>query len=244
MSGRVWLAVIAAHQLAAIIVHLLMSFQLGSASCFWCRLEASICTIINLLEMLHMFSLQTVFSGLYKRKSNPHKWHLSCVFVENIWYVLDKGINGLVKHYLTNRMHTRVKHKACCEYRLQEQFFKVHEMDLVSHNETKAVYMICILFKIAFFTICVFSFHLENRKQLSARARNQNCILLILDFTCIHMCVCVQNLPVGLFSLVTLLLLLDNGRWSCDTEMQLDEEPSPHWWSRVQREGARERERE
>lgn len=195
MSGRVWLAVIAAHQLAAIIVHLLMSFQLGSASCFWCRLEASICTIINLLEMLHMFSLQTVFSGLYKRKSNPYKWHLSCVFVENIWYVLDKGINGLVKHYLTNRMHTRVKHKACCEYRLQEQFFKVHEMDLVSHNETKAVYMIYILFKIAFFTICVFSFHLVNRKQLSARACNQNCMLLILDFTCIHMCVCVCTEP-------------------------------------------------
>ncbi len=56
--------------------------------------------------------------------------------------------------------------------------------------------------------------------------------------TCIHKC--GQNLPVGLFSSVRLLLLPNNDRWSCDTEMQLDEEPSPHWWSRVQRQRERE----
>lgn len=54
---------------------------------------------------------------------------------------------------------------------------------------------------------------------------------------------CVENLPVGLFSSVRLLLLPDNDRWSCDTEMQLDEEPSPLWSGvQKQREGESEHE--
>lgn len=51
----------------------------------------------------------------------------------------------------------------------------------------------------------------------------------------------VLNLPVGLFSSARLLLLPDSDRWSCDTKMQLDEEPSPHWWSGAQRQRKRER---
>ncbi len=52
---------------------------------------------------------------------------------------------------------------------------------------------------------------------------------------------CKQNLLVGLFSSVRLRLLPDNNRWSSDTETQLDEEPSPRWWFRVQRQRERER---
>lgn len=47
-----------------------------------------------------------------------------------------------------------------------------------------------------------------------------------------------QNIPVGPFSSERLLLPPDSDRWFGDTEMQLGEEPSPHWWGvNKQREG-------